>query len=276
MVTGAHAGPFMARAPTDHDQPHMNGSSGKKTAFVTGASYGVGAATALALARDGFDVAVSATRAQNLAETVTRLGAIGVQVVPVELELGSQSSIEHTMAEIASAFGGLDLLVNNAGSNLRNLAIDVTWAEWDAVMASNLRGSFFLAQQVGRRWIAAGRPGAIVNVASTHGLLGAAERSTYGIAKGALIQMTRMLAVEWAQHGIRVNAIAPGRLDTRSPSRAARTSDPSYMQAMLARIPLNRLATVDEVAAAACYLASPQAASITGQTFVLDGGITAA
>ena len=99
----------------------------------------------------------------------------------------------------------------------------------------------------------------IVNIASTHGLFGAAERSTYGIAKGALIQMTRMLAIEWAEHDIRVNAIAPGRLETRSPSRAARTDDPAYMRAMLARIPLQRLATVDEVAAAVCYLASPQA-----------------
>jgi 2-deoxy-D-gluconate 3-dehydrogenase len=180
------------------------------------------------------------------------------------------------LADVASEFGRLDLLVNNAGSNLRKIAVDVTWADWDAVMASNLRGAFFLSQQLGRRLIAAGRPGDIVNIASTHGLVGAAERSTYGIAKGALIQMTRMLAIEWAEYGIRINAIAPGRLDTRSPSRAARTDDPSYMQAMLARIPLHRLATVDEVAAAVCYLASPQAASLTGQTLVLDGGITVA
>jgi NAD(P)-dependent dehydrogenase (short-subunit alcohol dehydrogenase family) len=254
----------------------MNRSADKKTAFVTGASYGVGAATALALAHDGFDVAVSATRAENLAETVAQLEAIGVQVVPLVLDLGSQSSIERVMADVNSAFGQLDLLVNNAGSNLRKLAVDVTWAEWDAVMASNLRGAFFLSQQLGRQLIADRLAGAIVNIASTHGFVGAAERSTYGIAKGALIQMTRMLAIEWAEHGIRVNAVAPGRLETRSPSRAARTGNPTYMQAMLARIPLNRLATVDEVAAAVCYLASPQAASITGQTLVLDGGITVA
>jgi len=199
-----------------------------------------------------------------------------VQPIVLVLDLGSQSSIERAMADVASAFGRVDLLVNNAGSNLRKLAVDVTWADWDAVMASNLRGTFFLSQQFGRRLIAAGRPGDIVNIASTHGMVGAAERSTYGIAKGALIQMTRMLAIEWAEYGIRINAIAPGRLDTRSPSRAARTDDPSYMQAMLARIPLHRLATVDEIAAAVCYLASPQAASLTGQTLVLDGGITVA
>src|SRR4029079_1430058 len=114
----------------------------------------------------------------------------------------------------------------------------------------NLRGAFFLSQQLGRRLIAAGRPGDIVHISSTPGVVGAAERSAYGIAKGALIQMTRMLAIEWAEYGIRINAIAPGRLDTRSPSRAARTDDPSYMQAMLARIPLHRLATLDEAPAA--------------------------
>jgi NAD(P)-dependent dehydrogenase (short-subunit alcohol dehydrogenase family) len=254
----------------------MERSTSKRTAFVTGASYGVGAATALALAHGGYDVAVSATRVENLEPTWERLKAVGARAVPVALDLRSQSSIERALADVLVAFGHLDLLVNNAGANLRKLAIDVTWAEWDAVMATNLTGAFFLTQQVGRHLIACGRSGAVVNLASTHGLVGATERSVYGISKGALIQMTRMLAIEWAEHGIRVNAIAPGRLDTASPSRAARTTDPNYIEAMLARIPLKRMATVDEVAAAVCYLASPQAASITGQTLILDGGLTAA
>jgi NAD(P)-dependent dehydrogenase (short-subunit alcohol dehydrogenase family) len=249
---------------------------GRGAAFITGASYGVGAATALALAREGLDVAVSATRVENLNDTVAKLDGHGTRVVPLVLDLRSQASVERAMAEVVAAFGSLDLLVNNAGGNLRKLAVDVTWTEWDAVMATNLRGAFFLSQKVGRHLIAGKRPGAIVNIASTHALVGAAERSVYGISKGALIQMTRMLAIEWAEHGIRVNAIAPGRLDTPSISRAARTTDPAYMAAMLARIPLGRLATVEEVAAAVCYLASPQAASITGQTLILDGGLTAA
>jgi len=196
--------------------------------------------------------------------------------VPLVLDLISQPSIERAMADVIAAFGRLDLLVNNAGGNLRKLAVDVAPADWDAVMATNLRGAFFLSQQMGRHLIANGRPGAIVNIASTHGLVGAAERSVYGISKGALIQMTRMLAIEWAAHGIRVNAIAPGRLDTPSPSRAARTSDPAYMDAMRSRIPLKRLATAEEVADAVCYLASPQAISITGQTLIIDGGVTVA
>jgi len=251
----------------------MNRSADKKTAFVTGASYGVGAATALALARHGFDVAVSATRAENLDGTVAQLEALGVQPVVLVLDLGSPSSIERAMADVASAFGRLDLLVNNAGSNLRKLAVDVTWADWDAFMASNLRGAFFLSQQLGRRLIAAGRPGDIVNIASTHGLVGAAERSTYGIAKGALIQMTRMLAIEWADKNIRVNAIAPTTVMTES--RQQMLSDPDKRAAALSRIPSGRFATPEEIAAAVVYLASPGAASVTGHTLPVDGGLTA-
>jgi NAD(P)-dependent dehydrogenase (short-subunit alcohol dehydrogenase family) len=249
-------------------------SGARKTAFVTGASYGVGAATALALARDGFDIALSATRTENLAGIMGELAGQGVRTLPLVLDLRSAPSIEQAMAQIVEAFGGLDVLVNNAGANLRKLAVEVTAAEWREVMEINVTGTFLLTQQVGRHLMDSSRHGAIVSIASTHGLIGAPERSTYGISKGAIIQMTRMLAIEWASHGIRVNAVAPGRLDTASPSRAG--ADPKYMEAMLSRIPLHRLATAEEVAAAVAYLASPQAQSITGQVLVLDGGLTAA
>ena len=249
-------------------------STTRPTAFVSGASYGVGAATALALARAGYDVAISATRAQNLSETVTALDAFGGRVLPLILDLGSRMSIERAMHEIVAAFGGLDLLVNNAGTNLRARAIDVTPARWDEMMTVNVTGTFHLTQQAGRHLIEQRRSGAIVTIASTHALIGAPERSTYGIVKAAQVQMTRMLAVEWAEHGIRVNAIAPGRMETASPSRAGTGADPNYMKAMLERIPLHRLCTPEEVAAAVVYLASPQAASITGQVLVLDGGLT--
>ena len=246
----------------------------RPTAFVTGASYGVGRATATALARAGFDVAISATRAENVADTAAELEQLGARSISVVLDLRSHADIERSLSAVLGAFGGLDVLVNNAGATLTGAAVDVTPADWDTVIATNVTGTFFLSQQFGRHLIAGGRPGCVVNVASTHGIVGAAGRSTYGISKAAIIHMTRMLAIEWAEHGIRVNAVAPGRLDTPSPSRAG--SDPKYMQAMLARIPLHRLATVEEVAHAICYLASPQAASVTGHTIVLDGGLTAA
>jgi NAD(P)-dependent dehydrogenase (short-subunit alcohol dehydrogenase family) len=252
----------------------MSTSASKGTAFVTGASYGVGAATALALAQAGLTVAISATRAENLESILRSIEATGAQALPIVLDLRSQSNIAETLKHIAGRLGPIDLLVNNAAGDLRKPALDVTWEEWDELMAINLRGAFFLSQHIARQCIAAGQPGAIVNIASVHGLLGAAERSVYGTSKGGLIQMTRMLAAEWAEHGIRVNAVAPGRLETASPSRAARTGDPEYLEAMRARIPLKRLATAEEVAAAVCYLASPEANAITGHTLVLDGGMS--
>jgi NAD(P)-dependent dehydrogenase (short-subunit alcohol dehydrogenase family) len=247
-------------------------SARPKVAFVTGASYGVGAATALALARAGYDIALSATRTENLAGIMAELGPLRVRTLPLSLDLRSGPGIEQAMARVVEALGGVDVLVNNAGANLRKLAVEVTASEWREVIEVNVTGTFLLTQQVGRHLIDAAREGAIINIASTHGLIGAPERSTYGISKGAIIQMTRMLAIEWAPHGIRVNAIAPGRLDTASPSRAG--ADPKYMAAMLERIPLHRLATAEEVAATAVYLA--QTRSVTGQVVVLDGGLTAA
>ena len=247
----------------------------RRAALITGASYGVGAATALALAREGFDVAITATKIDNLAATQMSVEALGVRVVPAALDLRDGSGIALALRPIITALGGLDVLVNNAGANLRKSATEVTARDWDAVMDVNLRGTFFLTQEVGRHLIAAGRGGCIVNIASTHALIGAPERSTYGISKAALVGMTRMLAVEWAEHGIRVNAIAPGRLVTDSPSRAEKGADPAYMEAMLKRIPLHRQATAEEVAATVAYLASPAAAAMTGQLLVLDGGLTA-
>jgi NAD(P)-dependent dehydrogenase (short-subunit alcohol dehydrogenase family) len=230
----------------------------------------------LALARAGFDVAVSARRAEHVAEVAARLKEQNARALALALDLRVPASIEAAFAAAVAAFGSLDVLVNNAGAMLQKPALEVTQAEWDDLMATNVGGPFFLSRHFARDLIARKREGAIVNIASTHGLIGASGRSTYGISKAAVIHMTRMLAIEWAEHGIRVNAVAPGRLDTPSPSRADTLADPAYMRAMLARIPLHRLATVDEVAGAVCYLVSREAASITGHTLVLDGGLTVA
>jgi len=247
-----------------------------RIALITGASYGVGAAIAAALARDGMDVALTATRSENLASAIADVTATGRRAIPIELDLRSQTKIEDAVAKAIAAFGQIDVLVNNAGANLRRGALDVTRDEWDDVIGTNLTGTFFLTQAVGRHLMERRAPGSIITVSSTHGLVGAADRSTYGISKAALIQMTRMLAIEWADHGIRVNAVAPGRLDTSSPSRASTGSDKAYMEAMLKRIPLHRLATAEEIAGVVAFLAGPSAASITGQTIVIDGGLTAA
>lgn len=246
----------------------------KRTAFVTGATQGLGAALALRFAQDGYDVAVSGTRIDNLTATVKSLEAAGARVVAVPLDLRSQASTEQAAAQVFKAFGELDVLVNNAGITIRSLAVDVTREDWQSVMDINLTGTFFLSQQMGRHLIAQQRPGCIVNISSTHGLVGFAQRSTYGISKAGISHMTRMLAIEWAAHGIRVNAVAPGTVAT--PSRVSYFSaDTGGFKAMIDRVPLARLCEMEEVAAMVSYLAGPDAAYITGQTMVLDGGLTA-
>jgi len=247
---------------------------GTRTAMVTGASYGIGAATAVGLAEDGFDIAVTDLAVDSLADTVGRIAATGRRAVPVALDVRAQDSVERAFVAATAALGPLDVLVNNAGvPNLGKPAVDVTRTDWDNVLAVNLTGTFFMAQAMGRHLIGAGRPGVIISLASTHGLVGFANTSAYGITKAGISHMTRMLAIEWAGHGIRVNAVAPGTTET--PSRAPRLADPTHRARMLNRIPAGRFGTAEEMAAAVRYLASPQAAYITGHTLVLDGGLTA-
>ena len=246
----------------------------KRTAFITGASSGIGAATALALARDNCDVAISATRLENLTKTIDRLGGLGVRVLPVALDLRSQASIEQAMKTVVDTFGHLDILVNNAAGVLyRSAAVDTRRDDWDAALATLLSGPFFMCRQMARHLLAAKRPGCIINIGSTHGLAGFPGRSAYGIAKAAVMHMTRMLAIEWAGHGIRVNAVAPG--STATEANATLQADPKILNTLLSRIPMRRIGSVDEIAGAVCYLARPQASYVTGQTLVVDGGLTA-
>ena len=247
----------------------------RRTAFVTGASQGLGQVIAIALAREGFDLAISGRSTGTLQATVQAVQALGRQVLPVALDLREQAAIEAAMAAAVSAFGRIDVLVNNAGLALRRTALEVSRDEFEELIGVMLTGTFFMSQQMGRHLVAQKRPGCILNLASTHGLVGLAERSTYGIAKGGIVQMTRMLAIEWAEHGIRVNSLAPGTVNT--PSRAEYfRANPEAGQRMLMRVPLGRFATPEEVGAAVIYLTSPAAAYITGQTLLLDGGLTAA
>jgi len=243
------------------------------TALVTGTSTGIGRAIALALARAGYDLAITELDIDALAQTLRHPDLKNRKVVPLGLDLRQQDSIAAAFDAATQQLGAIDLLVNNAGRALIKPVADVTRTEWDDVIGTNLRGTFFLTQRFGRHCIDTRRGGAVVTIASTHGMTGIAGRSVYGIAKAGLIQMTRMLAIEWAEHGIRANAIAPATVLT--PSRAEMLSDPAARQKMLARIPSGRFVTPEEVAGAVVYLASDAAASVTGQTLALDGGLTA-
>lgn len=245
-----------------------------RKAFVTGASQGLGAEIAAALARDGYDVAVSGRRTATLLDTVRAIEAAGARATTVALDLRDQSSVEQAMASVVGAFGHVDVLVNNAAVTLRRTVLDMARDEWQEVINVNLTGTLFMSQQMGRHLVATQRAGCVVSLASTHGIVGFPERSAYGVSKAGIVHMTRALAIEWAVHGIRVNAVAPGTAS--SPTRVAYfAANPVAGQAMIDRVPLKRFAQPDEVSAAVVYLASPAASYITGQTLLLDGGLTA-
>ncbi|MDH3316142.1 MAG: glucose 1-dehydrogenase [Betaproteobacteria bacterium] len=244
-------------------------------ALVTGAARGLGAAIAVGLARDGFDIALTATNVDRLADTVAAVASAGCRVVPLALDVRSVPSVEQAVAKAIEALGGLDVLVNNAGITARTPALDVTLEEWNEILRVNVTGVLLMSQQVARHLVATKREGCIINIASTHGLIGFPQRLSYGTSKGALIQMTRMLAIEWAPLGIRVNAIAPGTVETASRLEYF-AANPAARDAMIRRVPSGRFCTPEEIAGAVCYLASPAAAYVTGQTLIVDGGLTAA
>ena len=244
-----------------------------RTALVTGTSAGLGRAIAIALAREGYDLALTELDTAMLKATLADPAIANRKVVPIALDLRSQDSIKACFERAVTGLGEIDLLVNNAGRALVRPSVDVTDAEWDDVIDTNLKGAFFLSQLFGRRCIERKRPGAIVSMASTHGMIGIPERLVYGVSKAGLIQMTRMLAIEWAAKNIRVNAIAPTTVLTES--RQQMLSDHKVRADMLSRIPTGRFATPEEIAAAVVYLASPGAASVTGHTLMVDGGLTA-
>ena len=246
----------------------------RRSALVTGASYGIGAAAAIALAEDGCDVAITDLNPEDLADTAARITGAGGRAVPIPLDVRADPSIDAAFAMAIARLGKLDVLVNNAGvPSPGKPVVDLTRAEWDRIMAVNLAGVFFMSQRMGRHLIGAGRPGVIISLASTHGMVGLANASAYGISKAGVSQMTRMLAIEWAKHGIRVNAIGPGATETKT--RAPRLADPKHRKLMLDRVPAGRFGTAEEMGAAICYLASDKASYITGQTLMLDGGLTA-
>lgn len=244
-----------------------------RTALVTGASTGLGREIALTLARSGYDVAVADIDKDMLTGGLDHPDYAGRNIVPVTLELRSEDSIRQGFADALAGLGSVDVVVNNAARTLHKEVVDVTWEEWDDVVSINLKGAYFTAQEFARYCLREQRPGAVISMASTHGLTGLPGRSVYGVTKGGIIQMTRMLAVEWADKGIRVNAIAPATVMT--PSREEILKDPDARARMLSRIPMGSFPDPDEIAGAVLYLASPAARSVTGHTLVVDGGVTA-
>lgn len=242
-----------------------------RTCLVTGASRGIGRGVAIELARAGAAVAVTARSASDLAGTVRDVEAAGGRALAVALEVRDRASIRSAADSVESRLGPVDVLVNNAGVQRLRHALDVTEDDWDYVLDINLRGLFFCCQELGRRMVERGR-GKIVNVSSAAGLIPSAERAAYASSKAAVLMLTRVLAVEWAERGVTVNAVAPTFVETEL---AAQTLDrPGAREAILARIPLRRLATAQDVAAAVRYLASPAADYLTGATISVDGGLT--
>ena len=240
-------------------------------ALVTGASRGIGVGIAVELARAGADVAITARRSDALKTTSQKIQALGRRAFPVELEVTRLSSIRDAVASVEQDFGPISILVNNAGINIPRPATEVTEEQWDQVLDTNLKGVFFCSKEVGRGMIERKR-GKIINVSSAAGLIPAHQRAAYCSSKAGVVMLTRVLALEWAPHKITVNAVAPTFVETEL---ALETLDrPGVRDYWASRIPLGRIATVEEVAAAVVYLASPAADIITGTVIPIDGGLT--
>ena len=239
-----------------------------KVALVTGASRGLGAGIAATLKEAGATV-VGTSRKQGSAEQV----AERLDSVPVAMDVSDVASVRAGVDRVASELGRLDVLVNNAGLNIPQGVFDVDEASWDAVLDTNLKGTFFAAQAAARHMAGRGEGGRIINVASQAGVVGIEERSAYGASKGGTVLLTKVLAIELAQHGITVNAVAPTFIATEL--TRATLEDPAWRERILSRIPLGRVGEVEDVAAATVYLASPAAAMVTGHTLLVDGGWTA-
>jgi NAD(P)-dependent dehydrogenase (short-subunit alcohol dehydrogenase family) len=243
---------------------------GGQVALVTGASRGIGRATALHLASLGADVAVAARDLAALVPVVEAILARDVEGFAVRLDLLEVDVMAGLVEAIEETLGPIDILVNNAGMQRLRSALEVTEDDWDVVIDTNLRGTFFLAQAVGRGMVARGR-GRIVNVASMAAFKTNPERVAYNTSKAGLIAVTRSLAFEWADRGVRVNAIAPTFVETEL--SGLWLNRPGVRERTEAAVPMHRLPTVDEVAAAIAYLVSPAADAINGVVLPVDGGI---
>lgn len=245
-----------------------------KRALVTGASRGIGRAIALALADAGADVAVTSRNGDDAEPIAREIRAKGRRSLALLLDVRHAQSIRVCFERLDREWRGVDILVNNAGTNIPQDLFALDDDSWKTVVDTDLKGLVFVTQAAAARMVDAGKGGRVVNIASMYGEVGRRDRVAYSAAKGGVVNVTRSLALELAPHGITVNAIGPSLVETDLTRERMRTI-PGYRDEELARTPLGRLATPEDVAAAAVFFASPAAAFITGQTLLVDGGTSA-
>ena len=269
----------MATAPTTARVEGLRGLKGKNV-LVTGGSSGIGQAIAVRFAEYGANVAINYLTTPGEAHDteeqvhacVNRVRQEGVRDVLVQGDVSKEDDVVRMVGEAAEALGGLDVLVNNAGIQIYKPSDELTSAEFDKVLAVNLRGSFLCAREAIKGFLADEKPGVIVNVSSVHQLIPKPDYLGYSCSKGGMMNLTRTLALEYAERGIRVNGIGPGA--TITPINSAWIEDPVKKEQVESHIPMRRAGTSDEMGGVACFLASDDAAYITGQTIFVDGGLT--
>jgi glucose 1-dehydrogenase len=257
----------------------MRGLKGKNV-LVTGGGSGIGQAIAVRFAEHGANVAINyRTTPDEAAETEEQVHACihkmrqeGVQDVLVQGDVSKEEDVARMLDETVQGLGAIDVLVNNAGIQISRPSHELSQADFEKVLAVNLRGAFLCAREAIKRFLNAGTAGSIINVSSVHQLIPKPNYLGYSVSKGGMQNLTRTLALEYGGHNIRVNGIGPGA--TITPINRAWVDDPEKAAMVTSHIPLGRAATADEMGGVACYLASDDAAYITGQTIFVDGGLT--
>ena len=242
-----------------------------RVAIVTGTSRGLGQQLARALARAGADLVLTSRKRETLAAFEKEIQLSGRRAVSLELDVRSQDSIERMAADAEKEFRHLDILVNNAGCNIRKPALDVTWDDWNTILDTNLRGSFFVAQAVARRMVSR-KYGRIINIGSLTSVAGYAGLGPYGASRGGIRQLTMSLADDWGAFGITVNCLAPGWF--RTEQNKVLYEDKEWVEYLCERIPVKRPGAPGDLDAAVVFLAAESSRYVTGQTLLVDGGMS--